>query len=125
METAVNKINVMWIEKSTQRCLRIAIHGYLNEENASEATSKWKEELSRNLKSEEKAFVICNCINMTGYAPNARKLWQQTLSELKNQIGCFWIITDNNMFVMAAKTMSLLTKFKIKTAKSESEIYIE
>ena len=125
METTVNKINVMWIEKSEKRCLRIAIHGYLSEENASETTSKWKEELSRNLKSGEKAFVICNCINMTGYAPNARKLWQQTLSELKNQIGCFWIITDNKMFIIAANTMGFLTKFKIKTAKSESEICME
>ena len=35
METTVNKINVMWIEKSAKRCLRINIHGYLSEENAS------------------------------------------------------------------------------------------
>lgn len=125
MKPTINKINVMWIEISAKRCLRITIHGFLNEEKASEATSKWEEELSSNLKPGEKAYVICNCIYMTGYTPDARRLWQQTLSKLKNQIESFWIITDNRMFIMAAKTMGLLTKFKIKTADSESKIIIE
>jgi len=35
------------------------------------------------------------------------------------------MVADNNMFIMAVKTMGLLSKFKIKTTKSETEIYIE
>jgi hypothetical protein len=117
-----NQVNIDWIQRSAKSCLRIEIQGRLNEENASKATSKWKEEFSNTLKPEEKANIICNCLNMTGYDTEARKQWQQTISDLKSQIGYLWVITDSNVIRIAANTMGLLTKFKIKTAKSESEV---
>ena len=90
-------------------------------ENALSATSKWREEIA-TMDSGEKANIICNCLNMTGYDTEARKQWQQTISDLKSQIKCMWIVTDNNLFRIAARTMGLMTNFQIKTAKSESEI---
>ena len=123
MET--KEVNVMWVQKYDKKCLKLTIHGHLSEKNAFEAVSKWKEELSTNLESGEKANIICNCLNMTGYDTGARKLWQQTISDLKSQIEYIWIISDNKLFRTAAKTMGLLTKFKIKTANSESDICIE
>ncbi len=118
-------VNVKWVETSEKKCLKLTIHGHLSDKNAFEAVSKWKEELSTNLKSGEKANIICNCLNMTGYDTNARKQWQQTISDLKSQVEYIWIISDNKNFRTAAKTMGFLTKFKIKTANSESEICIE
>ena len=119
MET--NRVNVNWIRKFEKKCLSLEIYGHLSTENAFSATSRWKEEVSA-LESGEKANIICNCLKMTGYDTEARKQWQQTIGDLKSQIKCMWIITDNNLFRMAARTMGLLTKFQIKTAKSESEI---
>jgi hypothetical protein len=123
--TVVNSVDIKWIEKSEKKCLQLAIHGYLSEKIALEVTSKWKEEIMLNLKTDDKAVIVCNCLKMTGYDSNARKIWQQTISDLKSQIGYLWIITDNKLFRTAAMTMGLLTKFKIRTASSESEICIE
>jgi hypothetical protein len=120
MET--NQVQVNWIQSSKGNCLRIEIQGRLSEENAKKATSKWKEEFSIVLKPGEKANIICNCANMSGYDTEARKRWQQTISDLKSQIEYLWVVTDSNTIRIAANTMGLLTKFKIKTAKSESEI---
>lgn len=123
--TAINTVEINWIEKSEKKCLQLAIQGYLSEKIALEITSKWKEEILLNLKKDEEAIIVCNCLKMTGYDSNARKIWQQTISDLKSQIGYIWIITDNKLFRTAAMTMGLLTKFKIRTASSESGICIE
>lgn len=121
IELEPNKVDVCWIQKFEKKCLSLEIFGHLSTENALSATSRWREEIHA-LESGEKANIICNCLKMTGYDTDARKHWQQTISDLKSRIRCMWIITDNNLFRMAARTMGLLTKFQIKTAKSESEI---
>jgi len=126
METnLLNEIDFKWVEKSEKRCLRIAIHGHFNEKNAKVAVSKWREEIFSNIKQGEKVNIICNCSKMTRYDPEARKLWQQTINELKSQIDHLWIISNNKLFKTAAVTMGFLTKFKIRTADSESEICIK
>ncbi|NOZ45495.1 MAG: hypothetical protein GXO79_01810 [Chlorobi bacterium] len=123
MET--HDVNIEWIQKKEKKCLRLTINGQLDENIAKKAISKWREEFTFNLAADEKVAIICNCLNMTGYETNARKLWQQTINELKSQIDYMWIISTNTMFKTAAKTMGLLIRFKIKTANSESEIFAE
>ena len=123
MET--NEVKVNWIQINGKKCLNMEINGFLEEKIAFYAVSRWKKEFIAHLESGEKGNVVCNCLNMSGYDTEARKLWQQTISDLKFQIECMWIITDNALFTIAAKTMGLMTKFKIKTAKSEAEIHIE
>ena len=71
-----NKVRVNWVEKSDMKCLKLTIEGRFVENNAMEAVSKWKEELS-NYDSDKKASIICNCSRMTGYDANARKIFQQ------------------------------------------------
>lgn len=123
--SAVNTVVVEWIEISGKKCLRISIIGRLTEKTATKAISHWKEGFSLQLIPGEKAIVICNCLKMSTYDTNARKLWQNTISELKSQIGYFWIVTDNKIFKMAAKTMGLVTRFKLVTVSSEEDIRME
>lgn len=123
--SAVNTVNVEWIEISDKKCLRILIIGRLTEKTASKAITQWKEGFSLQLTPGEKAIVICNCLKMSAYDTNARKLWQNTISELKSQIGYFWIVTDNKLFKMAAKTMGLVTRYKLVTVSSENDIHVE
>lgn len=122
---AVNSTEVEWIEISNKKCLRISIIGRLTKKTATKAVTQWKEEFALQLAPDEKAIVICNCIKMSSYDTDARKLWQNTISELKSQIGYFWIITDNKLFKMAAKTMGLVTRFKLLTVSSEDDIVME
>ena len=122
METNVlSAINVSWTEKYGKKCLRIAIHSHFTEQDALEVSSKWKQEFA-NLAVDEKADIICNCINMTGYDTEARKIYQSTINQLKPQIGYLWVITSNKIFRTAAMTMGFLTKLKIRTADSEVDI---
>ncbi|MDA3953658.1 MAG: hypothetical protein PF485_08430 [Bacteroidales bacterium] len=118
----LNEVDIKWIQKFEKKCLRLAINGFLNDKNALAAVSKWREEFAHKLKSGEKANIICNCLEMTGYETSARKQWQQVISELNSQIGNVWIISNNKLFLAAANTMGFLSKFTIKTASSESEI---
>lgn len=126
METdALNSVDVEWVEISNQRCLKLTIRGQLTEKSAAKATSKWKEEFALNLKPGEKAVVICSCNQMDGYETNARKLRQQTIGELKTQIGHFWIVTNNKLFKAVAQTMGLLTQLKIRTADTDDKVNME
>jgi hypothetical protein len=61
---------------------------------------------------------------MTGYDTNARLIWQNSIGELKAQISTIWVVSNNSLFTIAAKTMGFISKFTIKTAKSEDEIYL-
>jgi len=122
MENGLVKVD--WIDNSDRRYLNIEIRGHLSETIAQDAVAIWKEQLTLNLKNGEKTNVVCNCLNMKGYDTEARKAWQQTVRELGNRIDCMWIITDNNLFRVAASTMGLMTKYKIKTAKSEAEVLV-
>lgn len=121
---AVNTVTVEWVNISQTKCLRIAIRGRLTEKTASGAISEWKEAFALD-PIPGKKNVICSCLKMTAYDTNARKLWQNTINELKSQIDYFWIVTDNKLFVMAAKTMGLITKFKLRTVSSEDDIQLE
>lgn len=122
---AVNTVTVDWAEISNEKCLRITIKGRLTEKTANEAILQWKEAFDLQHESGEKINIICSCLKMTGYDTNARKMWQNTISELKDQIGYFWIVTDNKLFVIAARTMGLITKFKLRTVSSENDIRLE
>lgn len=121
----VGTVKVEWIKLSGNNCLKISINGLLNEPNAVKATSQWKEEIASSLLPGEKATIICNCQNMTGYEAEARKLYQKTIMDLSNQIGHLWIVTNDSIFKMAAKTMGVMTRFKIKSVNSEADIVFE
>jgi hypothetical protein len=116
---------IEWVNIANKPCLRIRIVDELTEESAKTAVMEWKAAFASKLSSGEKTTVICNCLKMNGYESNARKLWQNTIGELKNQIDFFWIVTDNKLFRIAGQTMGLLTKFKIKTVTSEADIIME
>jgi hypothetical protein len=49
-------------------------------------------------------------------------LWQKNLSEMKAQLAEIYIISDTMLILTAAKTMALLSGFKIKPVRSFAEI---
>lgn len=120
----MDAVEVVWKEKSEKKYLEINISGYLSEENAKNAVTTWQQQFEKNVPQGEKVHVVCNCIHMTRYSTEARNMWQSTIGKLKKQISCLWIVTDNKMFIVAAGMMSLVTKFKIKTVKSEADIIL-
>jgi hypothetical protein len=62
---------------------------------------------------------------MKNYETASRLLWQKNMSETRKQIGDVWIISESRLILAAAKTMGLLTGFKIKVTTLETSIYQE
>ena len=59
---------------------------------------------------------------MTGYDSKARILWQKSMGEMHTRTGVIWMVTTNPLFKIAAKTMTLLTRYKMKPVESEQQI---
>jgi hypothetical protein len=78
----------------------------------------WKSLMTDNSKRD----LIYNCTEMTGFDSTSRQMWQATMKEFKPRIGNIWMISTNRFILAAAKTMSILAGFSMKTARSLHEI---
>ena len=74
---------IYWKILNNKEYLYFNFHGTLTGSEASEAVQKWKDLLSRK---NEKKELIWNCVDMKGYEPMARNIWQRTLTEFKTRI---------------------------------------
>lgn len=98
--------------------IRFDFKGTLTYPDAFEAIEEWK----RHMTSAEKKDIIYNCLEMSGFESEARKLWQATQHEYKPKIASIWVVTTNMFILTAAKTMGLLTGYSIKVAKRIEEV---
>ncbi len=118
----MSNIITIWEERNDKPFIKFAFLGHLNEQLSAEAISKMGRLLAISEKNGEKVSIIWNCEKMTGYESKARLLWQKALKDHIESIDEVWIVTTNPMFKLAAKTMTLLTKYNLKVATTESQI---
>ena len=90
-------------------------------ESSLKSVEEWKSRFSD--KEQLKFIVVWNCLEMTGYEPGARMLWQKTLQDLKSQIEVIWLISNSSLIKAGAKILSLSTSYNVKTVSSEAEIH--
>lgn len=120
METPAIKLN--WISRSGKQFLKFIFYGHFSTDQLVHAIASWKNEISRKLALGKKAHIICDCLEMTGFDPEAKKEWQQILKEESQRIEDIWIISKNPTIILAANTMAIFSQFRIKAVYSESEI---
>ena len=101
--------------------LQFDFPSHLTKEMVEETISLWKD-MYKKIKPGEKADLVFNCEDMSGFDTDARKMWQATMKDLKLQTGSIWIVSDNLFILGAAKTMGVLTGFTIKVTRSLSEV---
>ncbi len=118
----MDDVLLTWDRKNDKRFLRFSFKGHLTEEVAKSAISNWKKEFGSNVTDGERVNIIWNCLEMKKYSPLAAKVWKNALLELSDKIDDIWLITTNPFFKMGARTMTMLTSFKLRSASSESEI---
>ncbi len=94
---------------------------HLDEKMADAAIQLWRIEKAKATYN-GKTDLIFNCIEMTGFATEARRKWQATLKELKSEIGEIWVVSDNIFILGAAKTMGILAGYQLKVTRSLNEI---
>jgi len=114
-----NIVDVNFISKNNKQYLQFDFPSHLDEVSAANAIKRWNEMMKPNA---GKISIIYNCAKMTGFATDARRIWQDTMKSHKNQIDVIWLVSDNIFIRGAAKTMGLLTGFPIKVTKSLGEI---
>ena len=115
-------VSVQLIKKSEKLYLQFNFVGHLDEATAAQAISEWRKKLQHIHPPDAKIDLIYNCTSMTGFDTAARKKWQETMKELQPHTNVIWIVSDNIFIIGAAKTMSILTRYTIKSVKSLEEI---
>jgi hypothetical protein len=107
---------------NSKRFIRLNFEAKLSALQAQEICDKLKKIYKIN--ENNKQTMIFNSLEMQDYEPKARVIFQETLRELKSQIDMIWLISDSKIIVGGAAIMSLLTKIKIQTVKSEDFITV-
>ena len=118
----IANVSVQLIKKNEKLYLQFDFIGHLDEATAVQAISEWRKKLQSLHPPDAKVDLIYNCISMTGFDTAARKKWQETMKELQTRTNVIWIVSDNIFIIGAAKTMSILTRYTIKSVKSLEEI---
>lgn len=116
------EVTITMESKNDRHFLRFDFPDHLDVDTATAAIAVWKQEMTRYTTDDIKINLIFNCSCMKGFDTAARKYWQQTMKELKDNIGVIWIVCENVFILGAAKTMGILTNFNIKAVRSLEEV---
>jgi len=111
---------IEWERRGKSPCLRFTFGAHLGEHGAREAIAEWRRLFETAPPG--KVALIWDCREMKGYDSAARTIWQETLKELRDQIGTIFLISDSAMIRMGASVMSLFSSLEIKPVRSEAEI---
>lgn len=115
----MNHVTVQWQTLEEHSYLRFSFIGELTVQEALKAVDHWRVESD---KSENRIDLIWNCLEMTGFEGEARKIWQKTMSEQKNKTGNIWLVVTNPLIRVSARTIALLTGYNLKTVTREADI---
>lgn len=115
------KVNpqIEWRVINERKYLYFLFEGNFTKEDASQGVVKWRELMGPEQTKKE---LIWNCINMSGYKPEARIQWQKAITEHKDRIDIIWLITNSALIQAGARIMSLFTPYNFKVVKSEEDI---
>ncbi len=111
-----------WTVINNEKYLVFNFHGHFSEDVAYDTIMKWRREFGPIIKSGEKTNVIWNCLDMTGFDASSRREWQTTLSRYHHYIDTIWIVTTSPLFRLTAQSMSWVTKYTLKAARSIDEV---
>lgn len=114
----LNHVLIFETARDGKTYIQFDFHGYLDHPAAVSGIETWK----GLMKDGSKKDLIFNCEDMSGFDSTSRQMWQATMKEYKPNIGNIWMICSNRFILAAAKTMSLLAGFSMKTARSLDEI---
>lgn len=109
--------------KAQKKCVKFVFRGKLTETDAMVAVKKWEKIFHQNMT--DRFVLIWHCLEMTGYEPLARSVWQKAIKSLKKQIDCIWLISDSKIIQAGANIMSVFTSFKIHSVSAEDKINLQ
>jgi len=118
----MSTINISWLEKKDKLYLKFEFFERFTQNAASKSVDQWKTEVDGKINEGDKYSIIFDTLNMSGFDGDARKIWQEQLKKSKHQVDDIWLISSNGLIKTAAKTMSLLAGYSMKTASNVDDI---
>jgi hypothetical protein len=100
-------------------CLYFKFIGNLSHGDASAAVNEWQNSMEYK---NQKIHIVWDCLEMTGYEPMARNVWQKAIREMKGKISDIWLITHSSLIKAGAALMTIFTSYEIRVVRSREEI---
>lgn len=117
----MDAVNIQWRNIEDEKFLIFEFQGNLTEAEARKAVASWHRELEKNVPLFEKVNVAWDCSQMKKYEAKAALVWKSALPSFSQSIEDIWLITTNPFFKMGARTVTLLTDFKLHLASSSED----
>ncbi|MEM9327723.1 MAG: hypothetical protein AAGA85_18790 [Bacteroidota bacterium] len=114
-------VQQQWLEIENRKYLSFQFIGHLTDDVAKRAIAEWQAHFDQNIAPLEKAGIVWNCLEMTKYSPGAALSWKNALPQFNSRISEIWLITTNPFFKMGARTVTMLTSFKLNVVSSDEE----
>lgn len=108
---------IEWRKINDKECLFFIFKGTLTQLQAKNAVGEWNNLFESN--NDRKIVLVWHCLEMAGYEPAARMIWQDTIKKHKKQIASIWLVANSTLIMAGAKIISLFTSFDIKVVRSE------
>lgn len=116
----MNNPTIGWSEISGKKSLKFTFTGQLTVDEAIEAIGKWRTICSSKI--DGKIVMVWDCLEMTGYDPQARNEWQKALKEMKIHIDSLWVVSESSLIRMGTMAMAMFASYKIKVVASSDLI---
>lgn len=111
---------IEWRDINGIRCLFFTFSGIFRKADADMAVRIWKAMFSDY--PDRKFNIVWQCLAMENYEGKARKVWQETMKELKEQISMVWLVTDSVLIQAGAEIMIYFVFYDMKVVKSLDEL---
>ena len=100
--------------------LTFYFQGDLTKNKAIQMIEEW--EMYMNSQPTEQFILIWEAMEMSGYEPAARTLWQKTLKDFRDRIDTIWLVSDKRIIRLGANLMGTFTKLNIKPVANIHEV---
>lgn len=111
-----NRPRVEWLQQGATPVLRFTFGEHLSEVDAAAAIEDWRACFAEH--PDAKVPIVWDAVKMRGYDSGARRMWTETLKELKPRIGPIWLVSESSVIRMGASVMSMLSGLDIHPVRS-------
>jgi len=117
---SADKPKLEWTEIKGVSHLKFVFSQHLNADDCRTVIAEWRQAFDERPGRE--IPLIWEASSMKGYDSEARKMWQEAMSDMKDRIEVVWLVTDSSIVRMGASVMSMFSSTSINVVKSEDEI---
>lgn len=113
--------HAQWEEIGTERCLVVRFSGHLD---VAEARAKMAQIHAALEGVNEPVHMIWDALEMTSYDADARRLWQEGLKLVRDEIRAIHLISESAVIHMGAAVVGMFVGFDIRSWPSREAVRV-